>query len=289
MQITILNSMAGRDFRLQLARCVELGLTQVDLKEEIWGAAVENLDAETAEKAAALLRERNLGVHCISSSLGWTDVSVGQDAWRATQNRVLDRILRITPFFNPKYIRLLGLRINAEQPSPYGSAAEVLAAHPWIAWAYSDLVRRITDAGCLACLENEAEHCALRAPEDVTVFFDALRPLIGSLKCDFVWDVQNMWQMGTPPTLEVYCQLAGGLRLMHLKGGRSGSAGTLVEATSLRNASWPVRAILEAAQRDGSLEVICLNPSHGRRPPAYDPWATLRDDVAYVREILQER
>jgi sugar phosphate isomerase/epimerase len=286
MQITLLNSMAGTDFRVQLDRYVELGLTQVDLKEEIWGNAVENLDAETAEKAAALLTERNLDVHCVSSSLGWTDITVGEDSWRTIQNGVLDRILRGARSLHPKYVRLLALRINAEESAPYRSAADVLTAHPWIPHAYADLVRRITDAGYLACVENEAEQCALRGPADVAAFFDALRPLIGGANCDFIWDVQNMWQMGTPPTLEVYRRLAGGLRLMHLKGGRSGSDGMLREASSLRDAAWPVRAILEAAQRDGSLQMICLNPSHGRRLPTYDVWATLCEDVAYVREIL---
>ncbi len=282
----MLNNMAGPDLPAALDRHVQLGLRLVDLKDAIWGRKVEELDDEQAARAAGLIQERGLAVHCLSSALGWTDINIGETAWRDGQEKLLDNVLRVARTLQPRYVRVLAVRAGAVEQSERWSFHEASAAHPWFPAAYAALVRRIVDAGFLACVENEARHCVLGTPEDVVDFFSALRPLLKGAACDYIWDVQNMWQMGTFPTLAVYEKLAPGLRLLHLKGGQADGLGRLAEASTLRTASWPVRSILLAVHRAGTVDVICLNPSHGRRPSSYDIWGAVQDDIAFLRETF---
>lgn len=286
MQLTMLNSMAGPDFPVALDRQVALGLRLVDLKDGLWGQKVEDLNDEQSARAAALFAERNLEVHCLSTALGWADVNLGERAWRAGQEPLLQRVLQVALILRPRYVRVLAVRIGtAEKPAGW-SYDETVAAHPWLLTAYADLVRRINAAGFAACIENESRHCALARPEDVVAFFTALRPLVKDGVCDYIWDVQNMWQMGTFPTLAGLQVLRPYLRLLHLKGGRADAHGVLTEASALRTASWPVLQILEEVRRAGAVGVICLNPSHGKRQPDYDIWRVAQDDIAFLRESL---
>ena len=286
MQLTMLNSMAGPDFPVALDRHVALGLRLVDLKDGLWGQKVEDLNDEQSVRAAALIAERNLEAHCLSTALGWADANLGEKAWRAGQEQLLRRVLHIASILRPRYVRVLAVRIGtAEKPAGW-SYDETVAAHPWLLTAYADLVRRINAAGFAACIENESRHCALARPEDVVAFFTALRPLVKDGVCDYIWDVQNMWQMGTFPTLAGLQILRPYLRLLHLKGGRADAHGVLTEASALRTASWPVLQILEEVRRAGAVGVICLNPSHGKRQPDYDIWRVAQDDIAFLRESL---
>jgi len=282
----MLNSMAGPDFPVALDRHVALGLRLVDLKDGLWGQRVENLSDEQTVRAAALLAERRLEVHCLSTTLGWADANLGEKAWRAGQEKVLERVLRVAAILRPRYVRVLAVRIGTAEKPVRWSYGQTVAAHPWLPTAYAELVRRIQAAGFAACVENEAKHCALAAPEDVIAFFAALRPLVSGGTCDYVWDVQNMWQMGSYPSLAGYQTLRPWLRLLHLKGGRADARGVLSEACGLRAASWPVLPILEEVRRDGAVSVICLNPSHGKRGPDYDIWRVVQDDIAFLRESL---
>lgn len=286
MQLTMLNSMAGPDFPTALDRHVTLGLRLVDLKDGLWGQKVEDLSEEQSIRAMALLAERRLEVHCLSTALGWADANLGEKAWRAGQEQVLERVLRVAAILRPSYVRVLAVRIGTAETPVRWSYGQTAAAHPWLPAAYAALVRRIQEAGFAACIENEAKHCALATPEDVAAFFAALQPLMPGVACDYVWDVQNMWQMGSFPSLAGYQTLRPFLRLLHLKGGRADARGVLTEASGLRTASWPVRSILEEVRRAGAVSVICLNPSHGKRAPDYDIWRVAQDDIAFLREIL---
>ena len=286
MQLTMLNSMAGPDLPVALDRHVALRLRLVDLKDGLWGEKVEDLNDEQCVRAAALIAERNLEVHCLSTALGWADANLGEKAWRAGQEQLLQRVLQVAAILRPRYVRVLAVRIcTAEKPAPW-SYGQTVTVHPWLPVAYADLVRRINAAGFAACMENEAKHCALATAEDVIAFFAALRPLVRGGVCDYIWDVQNMWQMGTFPSVGGYQALRPYLRLLHLKGGRADARGVLTEASGLRTASWPVLPILEEVRRAGAVSVICLNPSHGRRPPDYDIWRVVQDDIAFLRESL---
>ena len=282
----MLNSMAGADFPVALDRHVALGLRLVDLKDGLWGQKVEDLNDEQSARAAVLIAERNLEVHCLSTALGWTDANLGEKAWRAGQELLLQRVLRVASILRPRYVRVLAIRIGTTEQPVRWSYAETATVHPWLPAAYADLVRRINAAGFAACIENEAKNCALARPEDVVAFFTALRPLVPAGTCDYIWDVQNMWQMGTFPTLAACQKLLPYLRLLHLKGGRADAQEILAEASPLRTASWPVLQILEEVRRAGAVGVICFNPSHGKRRPDYDIWQVVQDDIAFLRESL---
>lgn len=286
MQLTMLNSMAGPDFPVALDRHVALGLRLVDLKDGLWGQKVEDLNDEQTVRAAALIDERGLEVHCLSTALGWVDANLGEAAWRTGQEKLLQRVLQVAAILRPRYVRMLAVRAGTAEKPVRWSYSETVTAHPWLPAAYAGMVRQINAAGFAACIENEAKYCALATPEDVVAFFAALRPLVSGGVCDYIWDVQNMWQMGTFPTLAGLQILRPYLRLLHLKGGRADAHGVLTEASGLRTASWPVRPILEEIRRAGTVGVICLNPSHGKRPAEYDVWRMVQDDIAYLRESL---
>ena len=286
MKLTMLNSMAGPDLPVALDRHVAMGLRLVDLKDGLWGQKVEDLNDEQSTQAAVLIRERHLDVHCLSTALGWADANLGEKDWRAGQEQLLQRVLQVAAILRPRYVRVLAVRIGTTELPVRWSYAETVAAHPWLPAAYADLVWRINAAGFASCIENECKHCALATSEDVAAFFAALRPLVREGVCDYVWDVQNMWQMGAFPTLAGYQTLRPFLRLLHLKGGRADARGVLTEASGLRTASWPVLPILEEIRRTGTVSVICLNPSHGKRHADYDVWRVVQDDIAYLRESI---
>ena len=286
MELTMLNNMAGTDLPVALDRYVSLGLRLVDLKDGIWARKVEELDEEQSARVAALVGERGLAVHCLSTALGWTDVNIGEKSWRANQEQLLARVLRVAAIVRPRYLRVLAVRVGTAEHPVRWSYQETVAAHPWLPVAFADIVRRINAAGYAACIENEARHCALATSEDVAAFFGMLLPLVGGGSCDYVWDVQNMWQMGTFPTLPMLEKLQPYLRLLHLKGGRADALGNLSEASSLRAASWPVSRIIAEVHRAGNVDVICLNPSHGKRPADYGIWNVVQDDIAFLRELF---
>src|SRR5437879_6511039 len=95
MELTMLNSMAGPDVPTALDRHVALGLSYVDLKDNLWAQKVEDLSDGQAGAAARLIQERGLAVHCLSTALGWSDVTVGEAAWRSSQDKLLERVLRV--------------------------------------------------------------------------------------------------------------------------------------------------------------------------------------------------
>src|SRR5207237_198766 len=71
-------------------------------------------------------------------------------------------------------------------------------------------------------------------------------------KFSFTWDVANLWQMGTFPTLEVYAQIKHLIGYVHVKGGLKGDRESAFGwASSLEDASWPVAEIVKAVISDG--------------------------------------
>jgi sugar phosphate isomerase/epimerase len=276
--------MAGADLPVALDRFVSLGLRFVDLKDRIWERKVEDLDDRQLASVERLLRERGLAVHCVSTSLGAMKIDEGEIAWRRTQADVLQRVLNVAAVVRPRYIRILGIQFTGARPHLPPTFDEALAAHPWMPSAYGEIMRAIDAAGYFACLENEARHCALATPDDVVKFFAALRILLADVPCSYVWDVQNMWQMGSFPSLAGYAAVRPFTEILHLKGGRADASGRLHEACGLREASWPVVPLLTEICGDGKVEMICLNPSHGRRPASFDIWQVVQDDIEFLRE-----
>jgi sugar phosphate isomerase/epimerase len=103
----------------------------------------------------------------------------------------------------------------------------------------------------------------------------------------FTYDVQNLWQMGTFPTLDVYRTLKPLIGYFHLKGGKAGDDGRLLWKSTLEDASWPVVEMTREVVRDGVSPVICLNPSHGGKLEGYDYNRMVQRDLEYIRSVLE--
>src|SRR5215207_5521283 len=90
--LTILNSMAGRDFEAALDQHVAWGLKVLDLKDSIFGKGIIDLSDDEAYHAAELIRARQLTVYNFSTMFFFADVGRGE-AWFKSQ--YLDRIERL--------------------------------------------------------------------------------------------------------------------------------------------------------------------------------------------------
>jgi Xylose isomerase-like TIM barrel. len=285
VELTMLSGMAGPDIERGLDRYVALGLRLLDLKDRLWGHAIDRLPLPDAERLAGLAAERGLGVYCLSASVGFSDLDDGEAAWRERHEATLAHVLEIAPVLKPQVIRLLAATWRAA-PAGEPVLPNVAAHHPWIFGAYREMAERITAAGFQATIENEVHHCILATPDDVTGFFARLEPRLPGLF--FTWDVQNLWQMGVFPSLAVYQQLKPLMGGLHLKGGRTGDNGdALVWASDLADASWPVKEIVQAAVADGVAPVICLNPSHGATPEGFDGAAVTERNIAWLRREIE--
>jgi len=284
-QMTILNSMAGGDFSAALGTHVEWGIRALDLKDRMFGKKLIDLTDEEATRAAEAIGERDLSVHCLSSGLFFDEVEAGEAAFREKHLGAVDRLVELARILQPKLVRLLAPK-TARRNELADCTDYLTAEHPWLVSLYGEAVDRIHDAGFAATIENEVHGCIFSTPDEVIAFFDALGRRD---KCCLTWDVQNLWQMGTFPSLEVYERLRPLIGYYHLKGGRAEQeGGDLVWAASLEDASWPVLEITGAVIRDGVSPAICLNPSHGERPDGYDGTSVWQQDLAFLRQAFPE-
>jgi sugar phosphate isomerase/epimerase len=121
----------------------------------------------------------------------------------------------------------------------------------------------------------------------VEVFFERLDR---ARRVVFTWDVQNFWQMGTFPSLDVYRRLKEKIGYYHVKGGRAEPGRrSLVWRSTLQDASWPVLEITRAVCDDGVSPVICLNPSHGKPNEQFPMEKATEIDLAFLRRHFLER
>lgn len=285
VHLTLLSSILGADFPLTLERQQVIGIKFLDLKDGLWGRTVEQLSEEESARAAVLIRDYDLQVHCFSTSIGHTPLEPGTDeaAFRARHEPALQNAIRVAGVLRPQVIRLLAPRLA---PGPGEIAvARLQREFPWAVGVYREWVDRITSAGFGVLIENEAKGCLLGSVTDVLVFFEALdRPA-----ARYTWDVQNLWQSGTFPSLDVYRQLKPLIGAVHLKGGRAGDDGiTLERAASLEDASWPVLNIVRAVVADRVAPYICLNPSHGQKPVGWNVWEVAQREIAFLRREIPE-
>jgi sugar phosphate isomerase/epimerase len=284
VQLTLLSSILGADFPLALERQKSIGIRYLDLKDGIWGKTVETLTGEEAARAAALIDGLDLRVHCLSTSIGYSDPESDTDeaAFRARHEPALGNVLRVARVLRPEVVRLLAPRLA---PSAGECAVKRLDREfPWFVSVYRDWIDRIGEAGCGVLIENEASGCVLATITDITLFLARLN----HPDARFTWDVQNLWQRGTFPSLETYRRIAPWVGEIHLKGGRhDGSSNSLVWASSLEEASWTVVEIVRAVLEDGLVSYLCLNPSHGMRPSDWDTWEVAQRDVAFLRREFE--
>lgn len=284
-QLTLLSSILGPDFPLALGRQKTVGIRFLDLKDGLWGKTVEQLDGNEANRAAYLIREFGLETHCFSTSIGHTrlETDTSEADFRARHEPVLDNAIRVAQVLRPQVIRLLAPKISTESDAI--AVVRMLREFPWVIGVYRDWVDRIAAADFGILIENEAWECLLGSVADIQLFFAELdRPV-----ARYTWDVQNLWQMGTFPSLDVYRELKPLIGAVHLKGGRAGDDGkTLERAAPLEEASWPVLEIVRAVVADGVAPYICLNPSHGKKPTDWNVWEVAQSEIAFLRrEILE--
>jgi sugar phosphate isomerase/epimerase len=288
VRLTMLSSMADPDFEKALDRHVQWRIRDLDLKDRILGKDLPALTDREAARAAEMIRARGLSVHCLSTALFHGELAAGEESFRREHLGRLPRVLELAAVLRPRFVRLLPPKV-APVPPPEGHVAAARASSPWIFGLYRQAAGLIRAAGFEPTVENEVAGSLLASPADVAGFFAELGPDSG---VSYTWDVQNMWQSGTFPSLEVYAAVRPRMSYLHLKGGiAEGPERRLCWAAPLEEASWPVLEIVRRAVADGASSVICLNPSHGQRrakPPGPAGPSDVERDIAFLRENVAE-
>lgn len=281
-RVTLLSSMASDDFESALDLHVRWGVKDVDLKDAIFGKALLDLTDDDAHRAKELVEERGLSVYCLSSVLFASPVESGKARLGEDLAR-LSRLLELAEVLQPTLVRFLAPSLDARD-DVLDSTPYLQRKHPWLFSGFREAVDRVSASGFRAAIENESVRSIFRTGDDVRAFFDLLdRPR----DAVFIWDVSNMWQMGTFPTVELSDQLRPVVGYLHLKGGQhDGGSRALRWASALEDASWPVAEIARRSVAAGGCEVICLNPPHGERRPGYDYARLLERDLEFVRRAV---
>jgi len=294
--LTMLNEMMDQDLECAIAALTELGIRHLDLKTHVFGRSIEDLDAERRQQLAALLERTNTEVYCFSSVLGHQNVArVAEREFRQTLEQGVSNLLQTAAYVRPTVVRLLGCYFDNRQDWTDGN--DYLERHAaWVYPVYREAIEQVAEAGLLVTLENEP-NSIFSGPGETCGFFERLD--LGE-KARFTWDIQNMWESGVYPTLDVYHELRNITNYVHLKGGRSVSATPQIMRyrSPLDEASWPVTEIVSQVLADGISPVLCLNASHGSPPPDYSLgslWDTAelvpaeaRRDVAFLRRTFSE-
>ena len=283
IHLTMLNFMVGGGYEGQMGHHLEWGIHHLDLKGQLFGKAVEHLSLIEAQKIRQAADQREMKIHTLSTCLFDQDIEAGETAFREQDFPALERVLDIADILQPYQIRLLVAK-TSRRPDILDSSRYLEEVHPWVVPMYGEAVDRICNRGFRIALENEVGSCLFARPEEIIRFFDAMNR---GDRVGFIWDIQNLWQMGTFPSLAVYENLKPLISMIHLKGGRSEiPGGPLVWKSNLEDASWPVLEIVRQVIADGVSPVICLNPSHGKTPENYN--LDTKRDVYFLRRHLKE-
>jgi sugar phosphate isomerase/epimerase len=285
VKMTMLNSMAAIDFVESLEKHKEWGLTELDLKDRIFDKSVIELTDSEALQAKEEISKRGLSVYCMSTGLLHDDIEKGEQHFREQHLDKISDTLRIAHILKPAVIRLLSAKSSLRNTFD-NSVDYVEKQHPWLLAVYREAIDAIHDAGFAVTIENEHRDNIFSSPEEITGFFDLLDR---KEKVTFTYDVQNLWEMGTYPTLEAYRKLSGYIGYFHLKGGQSSEPGAGLEwKSALDDATWPVIEITRQAIADGVSPVICLNPSHGKKIENYDYSDMAKRDLDFIRKQISE-
>lgn len=283
-KLTILNDIVHPELEESLQLQKSWGMQVADLRG-IYGKSLLDLSDEEAARAASAVEAQGMSTYCLSFGLFYGDVEKGEAHFRESFLAKVPRAIELARIFQPSKVRLLSAESSKRAEFHHG-VEYVQDRHPWLLPLYREAIEQITAAGFRPTLENEVRGNLLIRPEEIADFFTEL-DCKGQIS--FTYDVQNLWLMGTFPTVDVYRQLASITDYVHLKGGRAGEDGqTLTWQSSLEDASWPVLDIVQAVLQDGRCESICLNPSHGKAPEGYDAAAVNLANVKYLRQHLPQ-
>ena len=278
----MLNGMAGTDLERSLDLQGSWGIRDLDLKDRIFGRSVEDLGDDEARRARESIDRRGMTVYCLSTCLFHEDVAVGENRFRSEHLGRIPRVLEVARILEPRFIRLLPAKLGDRDRIP-DSIGWVRRSSPWLFDLYREAITRVSDAGFETTIENEVRGCLFGSPAEIVAFFAE----IADRRVSFTWDVQNLWQCGTFPSLDVYRELKSLIAYVHVKGGIAHPrTGALDRLSTLEEASWPVKDILAEVVRDGVSPVVCLNPPHGKRPDDFDGAAITARDVAYLTTIV---
>lgn len=283
-ELTILNSMAGSDFTGQLAFHRQHGLKSMDLKNEIYGHWTAEVPLDVASRAQAEIKEADLAVHCMSTSIFFDSIEEGLAVFQKKHLGKVDHVIELARIFQPKFIRVTAAQLLARTEA--NAIADIRRDHSWVFGAYREVIDRVHEAGFSLTIENEVRQCFLSRTHEFLEFFQALDR---EGRVSLTWDVQNQWSTGVFPTVEVYEQLKPLIRYCHFKGGSAElPGGALAWNAALEEASWPVVAIAERVVTDDVSPVICLNPpQHGKAKPGYDYDAVTVRDINFLRENVR--
>jgi len=285
IELTILNTMASSDFSQALERHQQWGLSVLDLKDLVFGKRIVDLTVEEALRAQELIRDYGLSVHCFSTQLFEPEVELGEDAFRRDHLGKVDHTIEVARILQPRMIRLLAAQ-TARRAAIDESITYLKAEHSWLLSLYGEAIDRIHQAGFHTTIENETGQCILSKPTEILNFFAELNR---ADKVSFTWDVQNLWELGTFPSIAAYRSFKHLVRYYHLKGGQHDeSSRDLCWRSSLEDASWPVVEITREVVVDGTTPVICLNGSHGASKEGYDYTNIVQRDIAFIRSTIPQ-
>ncbi|NQX58741.1 TIM barrel protein [Paenibacillus qinlingensis] len=279
----MLNNMVDADFITALDKHVRWGIPVLDLKQGIFGKSLIDLTLEEAEEAAAAIEERDLSVYCFSTELFHGEVEQGAAFFRTHYLDKIDHLLDLAQILKPTVIRLLSAKTNRRNDIA-DSTLYILNGHAWLIPMYQEAIDRIAAAGFEVTIENECSANVFATPKEIIDFFHVIDRVD---RVYFTYDVQNLWQMGTYPTLSVYRELAPVIGFYHVKGGQKDEdSDKLIWKSSLEDASWPVAEMTLQVIADGRSPVICINPSHGTTKPGYNYDDVYQRDLAFMTNLI---
>lgn len=282
-KLTMLNGMGGSDFEVCARRHVKLGLEWLDLKDGLFGQTINDLSLANAERVARVAQAHRLGVFCFSGAIGSSNLEEGEARFRARHLQTVEHTIALAAILRPLRIRLIS-PILRPFPADGKAMDAVERRHPWVFDVFREMIDRLVAAKQRVLIENETPDVIFNSTDGIVRFFARLER---NDRVRYTWDVQNLWQMGVFPTMDVYHALKPLIGCIHLKGGRTEGAGReLVHASALEDASWPVAEIVGAAVRDGVAPFLSLNPSHGQKPAGWSFWETTKRDADFLRRTV---
>src|SRR5258708_39121476 len=91
VDLTALNFMGSRDFDAAVEQFARWGLRWMDVRGEVYGKSIAELDHETTSRAATALQRAGLRTYCLSTRIFDDHAERGQDAVRTEHPAALDR------------------------------------------------------------------------------------------------------------------------------------------------------------------------------------------------------